>query len=129
LKKTIGRQLKPKTGNKKAVQLLLKVYFLIFLESTRANATSTTMTTTIIATSSGKADDFSREGEVAEGEELAEEGGEVEEEGGEVEEEGELEGDDEGVWDAEGEDELEVATTLPFTTLALISSEVSPVPG
>ena len=65
----------------------------------------------------GKTGDFSRGGEVAVGEELVE-----------GEEEGDLEGDDEGVWDAEGEVELEVVTT-PFTTLALINSEVSPEPG
>ena len=62
--------------------------------------------------------DFGGEDEVAEGEELAEE-----------EEEGVFEGDGEGVWDPEGEDELEVATTLPFTTLALMNWDVSPEPG
>ena len=44
------------------------------------------------------------------------------------EEEGVFEGDDEGVWDPEGEDELEVAT-MPFTTLALMNWDVSPEPG
>ena len=54
------------------------------------------MTTTIMARSDGKASDLGAEGEVVEGEGLAEEGGL------------EGEGDDEGVWDAEGEVELEI---------------------
>ena len=93
------------------------VFFVLFLENTTANVTRTTTTTTIIARSTGKASDFGGVDEVAEGEELAED-----------EEEGVFEGDDEGVWDPEDEDELEVATTVPFTILALMNWAVPPVP-
>ena len=76
--------------------------------------TSTITTTTIITRSTQKAADFGGEGEVAEGEELAEEGG--------------LECDGKGVWDAEGEVELDGVAKYPFTTVALMGSDTPSAP-
>ena len=84
LEKAIKPSLKLKI--KRVIQLLVRFFLVLLFENATAKVTSTITTITIIARSTAKAGDFTREGEVEEGEELAED-----------EEVGELECDDEGV--------------------------------